>query len=453
MLAHKGIINKTCGINAKTTKLTLLLAASLCLLAVTKLAAAVTITEYSAGIMAGAAPYGITAGPDGNIWFTERYGNRIGKITPSGVVTEYSTGISAGTYLPSSYPTFITVGPDGNLWFTEYYGNRIGKITPSGVVTEYSAGITASASPYSITAGLDGNIWFTEWNGNRIGKITPSGMVTEYPVSANPYGIAPGPDGNLWFTDNYGDAIGKITPGGVVSEYSTGKSSFSEDIALGPDGNLWFTDPYYSRISKITPSGVITEYSGIPGSIYLMSSTAGPDGNLWFTGSDYIGKIMPNGVVTQYSTGITPGAGPAGITVGADGNLWFTEYYGNRIGKVSLLNYTVGGNLASLGAGNSLVLQNNGGDNLTLTANGSIAFGAQVATGSPYNVSVLTQPIGQTCTVNNGSGTMGEAKVTNVSISCTGAGNPVNAPLSPWALLILFVGVGIIGKRVSSRQV
>lgn len=231
-------------------------------------------------------------------------------------------------------------------------------------------------------------------------------------------------------------------------------SAYPYGITVGPDGNLWFTDPYYSRISKITPGGVVTQYSGIPGTIYQMGITAGPDGNLWFTGSDYIGKITPNGVVTQYSAGITPGSSPANVTVGPDGNLWFTEYYGNRIGKVSLLNYTVGGTLTGLGAGQGVVLQNNGGGDLTLTANGGLAFGALVATGAPYNVSILTQPADQTCTLNNGSGTMGKAKVTNVSISCTGpgSGNPVNAPLSPWALLILFLGVGIIGKRVSSKQ-
>lgn len=98
-------MNKTVGINGKKTRLALLLT-GLCLLAGTQSATAVTITEYSAGITAGAYPYGITAGPDGNLWFTEEQGNRIGKITPGGVVTEYSTGITADTY-----PEGITAGP------------------------------------------------------------------------------------------------------------------------------------------------------------------------------------------------------------------------------------------------------------------------------------------------------------------------------------------------------
>ncbi|MFZ9669733.1 MAG: virginiamycin B lyase family protein, partial [Solirubrobacterales bacterium] len=105
-------------------------------------------------------------GPDGNMWFTELSGNRIGKITPAGVITEYSAGITAG-----AAPYGIAAGPDGNMWFTERNGNRIGKITPAGVVTEYSAGITAGANPFGIAAGPDGNMWFTQFTGNRIGKV------------------------------------------------------------------------------------------------------------------------------------------------------------------------------------------------------------------------------------------------------------------------------------------
>ena len=35
----------------------------------------------------------------------------------------------------------ITARPDGNLWFTEYEGNKIGRITTSGIITEFPVGI------------------------------------------------------------------------------------------------------------------------------------------------------------------------------------------------------------------------------------------------------------------------------------------------------------------------
>jgi len=56
------------------------------------------------------------------------------------------------------------VGPDGNIWFTETYGNQIGKIslTNSKIFTYDLANDSANASSHGIVAGPDGNLWFTE---------------------------------------------------------------------------------------------------------------------------------------------------------------------------------------------------------------------------------------------------------------------------------------------------
>ena len=78
--------------------------------------------------------------------------------------------------------------------------------------------------------------------------------------------------------------------------------------------------------------------------------------------------------------------------------------------------YTVGGDLSGLTS--SVVLQNNGADNLTLNANGAFTFNTPISVGSTYDVTVLTQPAGQNCTVTNGTGTMGNAAVTNVAVEC-----------------------------------
>ena len=306
------------------------------------------VTEFSNGIRAGAFPLGITAGPDGNLWFTEGVGNRIGKITPSGVVTEYSSGItSAATTEPFLWG--ITTGPDGNLWFAEFGNGLIGKITTNGVVTEYGSGISAGARPVAITAGPDGNLWFTEsLNRIGIGKITTDGVVTEYTsgISAGVqilYDITAGPDGNLWFTECNGgggfNGIGKITTAGVVTEYSEGISAGACPVGIttGPDGNLWFAEVFGNRIGKITPEGVISHYStGITADALPAYITAGPDGNLWFTENrgNRIGKITTDGVVTEYSSGISVGAQPFGITAGPDDNLWFAENR-DRIGRIT----------------------------------------------------------------------------------------------------------------------
>ena len=82
--------------------------------------------------------------------------------------------------------------------------------------------------------------------------------------------------------------------------------------------------------------------------------------------------------------------------------------------------YTVGGTVNGLAPGNSVVLQNNGGNDLTVNADGTIIFATTLDGGDAYEVTVLTQPTDpdQACTVSNGSGTLAGADVTNVSVIC-----------------------------------
>ncbi len=71
-------------------------------------------------------------------------------------------------------------------------------------------------------------------------------------------------------------------------------------------------------------------------------------------------------------------------------------------------------------SGTGMVLQNNKGDNLTVNTNGKFAFATQLADGSDYNVTILTQPTNpaQVCSVQNDIGKIASADVTSVSVVC-----------------------------------
>jgi hypothetical protein len=97
----------------------------------------------------------------------------IGRITTSGTVTTYNNS-NLGTGFG------ITAGPDGALWFTNY-SSTIGRITTTGQVTDYTA--SGISHPRGITAGPDGALWFTDPGNNTIGRITTTGQVTSYPVA------------------------------------------------------------------------------------------------------------------------------------------------------------------------------------------------------------------------------------------------------------------------------
>jgi len=248
-------------------------------------------------------PTGIVAAPDGSLWFTE--GNDIGRITPSGTISQFPIPPTEARFSPTgplldgSSPYAITMGPEGNLWFPEWFADKIGRITPSGTISQFQIP-TAESRPYGITLGPDGNLWFTEERGDKIGRITPSGVINEFQISTGnnfPYGITDGPDGNLWFTEAFADKIGRITPSGAISEFQvpTTRSTLSYGITVGRKGNLWFTEEKADKIGRITTGGKISEFR-IPTSASSPTAiTSSANGNLWFTewAGNRIGLLRP----------------------------------------------------------------------------------------------------------------------------------------------------------------
>jgi len=99
-------------------------------------------------------------------------------------------------------------------------------------------------------------------------------------------------------------------------------------------------------------------------------------------------------------------------------------------GSSSGVSYSIGGTLSGLGDGNSVVLQNNGGDDLILSANGGFSFATALGGGNVYDVTVLTQPVDQTCTVSNGTGTLFGLNVTDVAVSCVTVSRSIGGSVS-----------------------
>ena len=99
-------------------------------------------------------------------------------------------------------------------------------------------------------------------------------------------------------------------------------------------------------------------------------------------------------------------------------------------GSNSNVTYSIGGTVSGLSTGMSLILQNNGGDDLTVTANGGFTFPTTLGGGNTYDITVFTQPSDQTCTVVNGTGILFGLNVTDISVTCTLNGHSVGGSVS-----------------------
>lgn len=256
----------------------------------------------------------------------------IQRISADGVITRFRIPTE------DANPVGMALGSDGNMWFAERDGNKIGRITPEGVISEYS--LANASSPRGIAAGSDGNIWFTLYGSGKIGRISPAGVITEFdiPVSADPWGIAVGPDGNIYFSMYDRSALGRVTPSGVVSVIAISPATPRIDsvsaLTIGPDGNLWLSravSSSSSQLFRVSLTGATTVFT-LPVST-VNSITTGIDGNLWVSSGNRILVVSPSGTTTA-SLDI-PIAGTSGaISAGPDGNPWLS--LGTSIVRVNL---------------------------------------------------------------------------------------------------------------------
>ncbi len=191
--------------------------------------------------------------------------------------------------------------------------------------------------------------------------------------------------------------------------------------------------------------------SGLAGRLQLQNQ-AGVVLDVVANGPFTIGAGLPTGAafsVTALSQPSTPSQ-TCTVTNGAgsvaNGNI------SNVVVNCSTNTFAVRGTVSGL-AGPGLVLRLNGSTNLDVSADGAFSAGAAIASGTAYSVVVQTQPStpSQTCTVSNGSGTVGNAGVDNVTVACTVNTYSVGGTVSGLLGTGLVLGVnGASGLAVSA---
>lgn len=252
-------------------------------------------------------PAGVAVDGSGNSYVAEDGGNKIRKITPSGVVTTFAGsnahGSADGTGTAASFfdPIGVAVDGAGNVYVADANNHKIRKITPGCVVTTFagsgaqgSADGTATAasfnSPFGVAVEGGGTVYVADTFNNKIRKITPGGVVTTLAGSGvpgnedgtgtvasftHPSSVAVDGSGNVYVADFGANKIRKITSGGVVTTFagSGGQGSadgagaaasfyFPSGVALDGGGNVYVADYYNNKIRKISPGGVVTTLAG-----------------------------------------------------------------------------------------------------------------------------------------------------------------------------------------------
>ncbi|MEC4725336.1 hypothetical protein HWQ46_07230 [Shewanella sp. D64] len=305
-------------------------------------------TEYVVPTMNSVPRMIIASKVDDNIWFTEGGGdfygfedipsqNKLGRLSPDGQFVEYATPTSKDGDEKIGVDSLV-MDDDGNIYFTERFTNRIGVLDPQGNMVEHQI---PTKGGYALGVDIDkkGNIWFAERYGNRIGYIDKEGKIKEIELpdeDSEPRTIFVDSQQRIWYTARVANEIGyyDTKTEEFVRLHIPTKLARPAGIAETSDGTVYFVEMVGNKVAKVVGDKIV-EYS-IP-TPFTAPFKVYPDAddNLWFTQvyGNSIGKMdTKTGKITEYKIP-TVDSRPGGITVDKNGIVWFTEQMGNKIGR------------------------------------------------------------------------------------------------------------------------
>jgi virginiamycin B lyase len=284
----------------------------------------------------------IVASPDGSVWFTERDANKVGKISPSGQVTEFpfSAQFPGTTRLMD-----LDVAPDGSVWVVYESGEKIAHLAASGAVIATG---TLGNYPYGeqVRVGPDGVVWVTmSYDESYVVRIVGNQIYAPANAPECTDALGEAADGSMWCRTSSGLTHLNADANGGTTYPANNYAAYPYAIAAGPVGSVWF-GRYFSGTFATSPGdgevGYLDAATGAITAFNTGSRTApndlvpGPDGNMWFTSigaAKGIGHISPNG--TSGALTAIGGYAPRSLTFGTDGFIYATDSANNVIIKVS----------------------------------------------------------------------------------------------------------------------
>ena len=340
---------------------------------------------------------GTVSGLSGTVVLQDNGGDNL-SVTANGSFT-FATKLAAGT----AYSVTVATNPSGQTCTVSGGSGTIASANVTNVAVSCAtagSGTSASDDFNRANGGLGAN-----WTAISDGAMSISSQQVIGTVGAT--------TGATRTAETYpSDQFSQIQ---VTSTALSGGQWIAAAVRMQSAGQNAYAGLYYWNFGS--PELMLFERSGGSwtqlGGVYNSGAlTAGTQLKLVAAGSTI--SFLQNGVQRLSVTDTTLTGGAPGII--AFGNSTADNWSGGSGTGGTTTTYSVGGTVSGLSG--TVVLQDNGGDDLSVTASGPFTFATKVASGSPYNVTVKTNPSGQTCTVTGGSGTVGSADVTSVAVSC-----------------------------------
>lgn len=310
----------------------------------------------------------IATGKDGSLWFSEQKGYKVGRITTSGQITEWTIPREDAEDTDFG-PEELTVAADGRVWvLSDAHASAfvIDPSVPNVPVGRYAVNgdELGGRRGKDIAAAPDGTVWITDSLGDGVLRIAPDGRGADTRGGAPDCSfdgiIAPGPDGKMWCADNEeGDALKRIELDGVNNTSLPIAKGFAvSSLSAGPGGRMWFGrnsagsfafKPGDGAVGFVGPDGTAKEFP-LGDRVAPTSLAAGPDGAMWFGSAGFdqvVGRVTPDGKVTLKDLGARRADK---VAFGGDGALWFIDENANRLTRLTRDEVSGGGTAPTPGA-------------------------------------------------------------------------------------------------------
>ena len=277
-----------------------------------------------------------------------------------------------------------------------------------------------------IAVRLSGTRGYFLWYGNSPNTVSLWRMdsSTSWTQLAQSTPLTVLPSSDVWMIQAVGSTISGYQNGNLVVQAT------DTNINSGSPG-VWL---YYSsnQIGSWSGGDVATHQvggtvSGLSGTVALQDN-GGDDLSVSASGAFTFATALAAGSAYNVTVKTNP-AGQTCSVANGSGTVGSSDITNIAVTCTAAATHQVGGTVSGLSG--TVALQDNGGDDLSVSASGAFTFATALAAGSAYNVTVKTNPAGQTCSVANGSGTVGSSDITNIAVTCTAASSTSSLTILP----------------------